>query len=546
MFKVHTWIVLALFSLLLFMPGISKMPVIDRDEAHFAQASRQMIQTGNYFQIRFQEKTRFQKPPGINWLQATSVKLFSDADANRIWPYRIPSVLGALLSVLLTYFFGKRFISSRAAAIAAGLLASSLLLVVEAHMAVIDTSLLSSILLMQGSLWVIYQAGMEDKPVHWCWALFFWLAMTYGFVLKGVTPLVGLFSVATLCLVEKRVSWLRGLRLYSGFALFILLNVAWLLLINEAEHSNYLMQMLNKDLLPKLQGGHESHGQPPLFHLFILPLTFWPASLFLWIGGTYAWTNRHTRVVKFLLAWLIPTWIFFECMPTKLPQYMLPVFPALALLCALAIESELFAVKSDRWLRFLQILWVLLSIGLGLGLVLISYLIVQQVNFISFFLLVLISILTVVAVYYVRKGNNQRGLMVLLILAGLFFPLTFNQLLPQLEPIWLTTSLSQQIDMKRITSDKPLLVVGFEEPSLVFNLNTRLVSFTDRNTAINHLASTPYQLALFEASTLQGWTERPGHIAILGQFRGFNYNKGRWVKLILVGQKISGEDDDTI
>ena len=72
--------------MILFLPGVANLPVIDRDEAHFSQASRQMVQTGQYFQVRFQEKTRFQKPPGINWLQAASVNLFSDGQATQIWP----------------------------------------------------------------------------------------------------------------------------------------------------------------------------------------------------------------------------------------------------------------------------------------------------------------------------------------------------------------------------------------------------------------------------------------------------------------------------
>ena len=271
----------------------------------------------------------------------------SNADANIIWPYRITSVFGALLSVVLTYFFARRFVGAPAAKLAAALLASSLLLVVESHMAVIDTSLLSSVVLMQGALWVIYQTGMENKRPHWGWALCFWLAMAYGLVLKGVTPLVGILSIFALCISERRVDWLRGLHLIGGLALFSTLSLLWIFLVNSAENSNYLLQMINKDLLPKLKGGHESHGKPPLFHLILLPRTFWPASLFLLPAGIYAVRHRHERVVKFLLAWLIPTWIFFELMPTKLPQYVLPTFPALALCCALAIR-EMAQARATR------------------------------------------------------------------------------------------------------------------------------------------------------------------------------------------------------
>lgn len=527
--------------MLLFIPGISTLPVIDRDEAHFAQASKQMLQTNNYFQIRFQDITRFQKPPGINWLQAASTKLFSNPDDSRIWPYRIPSVLGALLSVLLTWYFANRCIDPRSAFIAAGMLAASLLLVVEAHMAVIDATLLFSVVLMQGALWVIYEASSIKKTAHWIWALCFWLAMSFGFVLKGVTPLVGLLTVLTLCIIERRVNWLTGLRMYRGLLLFILLNLTWLLLVNYAEQSNYLMQMINKDLLPKLQGGHESHGKPPLFHLAILPLTFWPASLFLWPAGVYAFKNRSTPVVKFLLAWLLPTWIFFECMPTKLPQYVLPLFPALALLSALAVTSQSKEGIPDKWVRILQILWAILSIGIGLSMVLMSWTLLSIITPVSILILTVIIILTGISVYYAFKGNYENGIITLFIMAAIIYPLIFEKLLPSLKPAWITTTVTEFIDKNKLSSEKPLLVAGFDEPSLVFNLNTKLVRFTNTPTVVESLTNNPDQLALFEKNALQTWINRPAQFAILAQTRGFNYSKGHWVTLFLIGQRPSKE-----
>ncbi|TAL59310.1 MAG: phospholipid carrier-dependent glycosyltransferase, partial [Legionella sp.] len=234
--KLKPYFLLLIFSLLLLLPGIASLPVIDRDEAHFTQATRQMIQNNNYFQIRFQDITRFQKPPGINWLQAASVKVFSHADAKTMWPYRLPSLLGALFSVLFTYFFARRFYDPKTAAMGAGLLACALLLVAEAHMAVIDSMLLFSVVLMQGALWVIY----EKEDSHWGWALCFWLALSFGLVLKGVTPLVAVLSIITLCIIDKKVSFLKRLHPIKGFILFLGLTLTWLWGVNEAEHSNYL------------------------------------------------------------------------------------------------------------------------------------------------------------------------------------------------------------------------------------------------------------------------------------------------------------------
>ena len=533
--KITCYSLLILVSLLLFLPGVANLPVIDRDEAHFAQASRQMVQTGQYFQIRFQDKTRFQKPPGINWLQAASVNLFSDGDASIIWPYRIPSFLGALLSVLLTFFFARRFVSETAALLAAGFLAIALLMVVEAHMSVIDTSLLSSVVLMQGALWIIYQRGIENKPVHWGWAIVFWLAMAYGLLLKGITPLVGILSVTALCVIERRVNWLRGLHIVWGPILFLSVSILWLMLLNAAENSNYLLQMIHKDLLPKLQGGHESHGQPPLFHLAILPLTFWPASLFLWQGGVYAVKNRQQPVVRFLLAWIIPTWVFFEIMPTKLPQYVLPTFPAIALLCALAVLNADKLLKPGKWLHLLQILWGILSIGLALALAALPLLLMNEITTASVLLFCTISMPSVVGVYFAWHGLYRRASLIVLLSALLSFPLIFYVVLPQLKPLWISRNVAQLINKQNLTYSNPLLVIGYSEPSLVFYLNTKHVIFVEGNDEVM-LQNYPNSVLLIDQASFAKMIKNHPDSFVLGRTKGYNYNKGRWVELLLVGR----------
>ncbi len=539
--NLNNYFFLSLFSLVIFISGIAVLPVIDRDEAHFAQASRQMVQSGNYFQIRFQEKTRFQKPPGINWLQAASVQLFSNAEASTIWPYRLPSVFAALLSILLTYSLARKFDSAKTARLAAALLASTLLLVVETHMAVIDASLLTTVLLMQMALWVIYRNSMENSKTPWGWAVCFWLAMSFGFVLKGVTPLIGLLSIISLCLMEKQIKWLRGLHLISGLILFISLNLAWILMVNDAENSNYLMQMIHKDLLPKLQGGHESHGKPPLFHLFILVMTFWPASLFFWQGGRYAIEHRHKKTVKFLIAWILPTWLFFEIMPTKLPQYVLPAFPAIALLCAMGISKYSNSEIPGKFLRFLQLIWGLISICLALVLAGLPYLLMHQWSLVGLVLFVIITLFTLVAVYFAWRGFYERASFSLLLMAVLSYPLIFSSLLPQLKPLWLTKNVIELIDKSLISQDKPLLVVGFDEPSLVFNLNTKTLEFLNSNAAELILKNDLSRLALIEEKTFKKWLAKGKKLAIVGTSRGFDYSKGSWLTLLIIRQENSGE-----
>src|SRR6266513_4775780 len=97
---------LAALCFALYLPGIAAIPPLDRDETRFAQASRQMLETGDFLRIRFQDEARNKKPAGIYWLQAAAVSAFSTPEATAIWPYRVPSLLGGMAAVLLIFACG--------------------------------------------------------------------------------------------------------------------------------------------------------------------------------------------------------------------------------------------------------------------------------------------------------------------------------------------------------------------------------------------------------------------------------------------------------
>src|SRR4030088_2462605 len=100
---VRPYALLAALCLVLYVPGLAAIPPLDRDEARFAQATRQMLETGDFIRIRFQDEARNKKPVGIYWLQAGAVAAFSTPESPEIWPYRLPSVLAATAAVLLTF-----------------------------------------------------------------------------------------------------------------------------------------------------------------------------------------------------------------------------------------------------------------------------------------------------------------------------------------------------------------------------------------------------------------------------------------------------------
>ncbi len=135
-----------------FIPGLATLPPTDRDESSFAQASKQMIESGNYIDIRLQDKPRYKKPIGIYWLQAASVRLLDRAHLNEIWAYRIPSFAGATLAVAMTAALGSLLFGPLAGFLAAIMMTGCVILNVEARLAKTDAALLGSIMVAQYAL----------------------------------------------------------------------------------------------------------------------------------------------------------------------------------------------------------------------------------------------------------------------------------------------------------------------------------------------------------------------------------------------------------
>src|SRR5947208_10991665 len=133
---------LLLCAALLFLPGFFSIPPIDRDEARFAQASKQMVESGDYVDIRFQDEVRYKKPVGVYWLQAAVVRSARALGFGRaletIWLYRVPSLIGAIGAVLLSYWTALAFVPRRAAVLAAMMMATCVLLGLERLLAKTD------------------------------------------------------------------------------------------------------------------------------------------------------------------------------------------------------------------------------------------------------------------------------------------------------------------------------------------------------------------------------------------------------------------------
>src|ERR1700740_1097326 len=230
---------LILCGLLLFLPGFFNIPPIDRDEARFAQATKQMVETGDLVDIRFQEDVRYKKPVGIYWMQAAAVETANALGLPRaqlrIWVYRLPSLFGEIGAVLLTYWTALAFVTPRGAVLAALVLCSSGLLGVEARLAKTDAMLLLTVVAAMGAMaraYLSWQRGEDPAHPPWTWPAIFWTALAGGILIKG--PLILLFVALTtgvLAILDRTATWIWRLRPVWGLTWLLILVLPWFIAI---------------------------------------------------------------------------------------------------------------------------------------------------------------------------------------------------------------------------------------------------------------------------------------------------------------------------
>ncbi len=321
-------------ALAMMLPGLAQLPVMDRDEARFVQASRQMVQSGDLIDIRFQDEARHKKPVGIYWLQSLSAVTFGQGAEAPLWVWRLPSLLGAVAAVLLVAGLGTPWVGAGPATMAALAFAACFVLQGEARIAKTDAVLLATILAAQLALARVYAAkvGMEGTPKRWVVWLF-WSALGLSVLIKGpIGPMVVGLTVLALCLWHRQAGWLRPLAHGPAIAVGLAIVLPWLIAITVKSGGAFWQASVGADLMAKAAAGQEGKGAPPGTYLLALWVTFWPVSVLLAASLPAIWRNRRSAASVFLLCWLVPTWLVFEAVPTKLIHYTLPVYPALALL----------------------------------------------------------------------------------------------------------------------------------------------------------------------------------------------------------------------
>jgi 4-amino-4-deoxy-L-arabinose transferase-like glycosyltransferase len=528
------FVLLALLGLLLWLPGVLSLPALDRDESRFAQSSRQMVESGNWVDIRFGQVPRYKKPVGIYWLQAGATALTGlvTGHDDRIWSYRLPSLLGGIAAAWLTVWCALAVTEAEAAFLAGLLMLGSVLLTAESTIATTDAVLLACALGMQGVLLRLYRAARDETAPVPCgrMILWGWAAAAFGILVKfPVVPGIAIATMIGLIAWDRKADWLRGVRLVCGLVLTFLLVSPWLIAIAIQSQGAFFQQSLGNDFASKIAGGQESHGGWPGYYLLLSGLSFWPAILFVAPGVALGFARRAEPGVRFLLVWAASWWLIVELVPTKLPHYVIESYPPLAILAAMFVVDP----RPVKWLavaRWIGIVQFLIGAALFTAAI-----IVAPIYFGSGAGWPVLAaagvgaVLALTALILAILRRQLAALMLALAAVFVFVPGLTALVGPGLGQLWMSERLKTIVAGAGRPGDPSPAIAGYQEPSLVFALGADVVLAGGAGAA--EAGAHNGGLALVEDSErgdfLARLAELQADATAVGDISGFNYSRGR-------------------
>ena len=348
-------LLLVIYALLWF-GTLNYRHLIPSDEGRYAEMAREMLVTGDWVTPRYNGYQYFEKPPLQVWATAAAFQVFGLGE----WQARLWTAITGFLTILFIGFTGARIYNARAGWLAALVLASSPMWVISAHVNSLDMGLSAFLVAALCSLLLAQTSSHQRSCRNWMWAC--WIFMALATLSKG---LIGVAIPAMVFITYSVTAWdwkiWTRLRLISGSILFLIITAPWFVLIAQRNPAFLEFFFIHEHLQRFTQTAHSRTG--PLYYfvpLLLIGLLPWVLQL----PGAMAQAWRERRPT-FSSGWLLACWaiiifVFFSISQSKLPGYIIPIFPALALLIGNRLDRLLGHTNT------LSLSWKLQTIGFAL------------------------------------------------------------------------------------------------------------------------------------------------------------------------------------
>jgi 4-amino-4-deoxy-L-arabinose transferase-like glycosyltransferase len=355
-------LLLLLAVVLIWFGNLEYRKLIRPDEGRYAEIPREMVVSGDWTTPRLNELKYFEKPPLQYWATAVAYEVFGEHQ----WTSRIWAALTGFAGILLAWFTGARLFGREAGIYAALLLGSSMLYAMMSHINTLDMGVTFFISL---GLFSLLLAQKEDQvAARRNWMLLAWAGLALAVLSKGLMGLVlpgaalFLYSVFNRDItVWKRMHW------FSGLLLFSLIAVPWFVLVIKA-NPEFFQRFFIYEHFERFTTKVHGRFQPWYYFVPILLLGMMPWTMLMFDTLLRSWRGSVRKVKefspeRFLLVWAVFVYLFFSISDSKLPSYLLPMFPALALL----MGKQLAEMKARRlfWLTIPSLVVVAILLGLA-------------------------------------------------------------------------------------------------------------------------------------------------------------------------------------
>jgi len=546
----HTWavvllIILAVFGNYLFVS--TRSTLWDRDEPRYARSAVEMVESGNYLVPTFNGRIWFDKPPLLYWLMSLPICLMGPTEL----VCRFFGVLGTALTCLLTFFIGKQLLGTKAGLWAMVILASTLMFLIVGTTAISDAVLLPFIVAVMA---VFAQSISSAIPLSHIFLV--GVALGLGMLTKGPIGLMPIPAIAAILWLGRKTRknirrdvWVVAASLAIGFLIFII----WAIPANHVTNGQFLREFIGRHVITRAIKPMEHHGGNFLLYLpYYLPVVivaFFPWTLHLpgaisaVVGGRIG--GKYGRI--FLISWIAPTFIIMSLAATKLPHYILFIWPALALAVAGTIEAfqqNRLTERDKIWLRrgvwFFGPLAIVMALGLMVGPWFVKIPGLYWSGLTSGMVLLAFAI---IAIHQQRANRPQVAAKVLLACILVFeIPVLFG-VLPSVEQVKISPFLAQAVNA-RTGKDVPVVTYKYREPTLNFYIGRHIEVLRSEKDVVDWAKQPINGILVIPKNDLNEIQQRYGILPLneIATKIGFNYSKGETLEVVALVRK--GTDND--
>jgi 4-amino-4-deoxy-L-arabinose transferase-like glycosyltransferase len=539
------WLTAILISLVVmgvYLFAASRSTLWDRDEPRFTRATVEMLESGKYLVPTFNGQMWADKPILFYWMMSLSVRLLGPTE----FACRFFAGLGTAISCLLTFFIGLRLFNPRTALMAMVILASTLMMLGVGSLATIDAVLLPINLAVLAIFVQACFSGFNAFNI-----ILMAIAIGAAMLAKGpmgLSPVVVMVAAAWLLRKIKpgalRYIWLVAIAAVFGTFIFC----AWAIPANNATGGDFLKVFIGRHILTRAIKPMEHHGGQFLLYLpYYLPIVifgFFPWTLHLpgtvsaiigkRIGSPYA------RAI--LIAWTVPVFVIMSLAATKLPHYIVFIWPALAIAVAATIDAEkqnIFTVQDRKWLR--GGVWFFGSVAVGAAIALLIAPRFLQASALWRPCLECATILIATTIFAVRHQLAERfhksALVVLTGMILLYISYLFG-LLPAFEQLKISPPVAKAV-REKTPPQTPVAMYKYAEPSLNFYIDRQIEELRSANAVVEWAKQPLNGVLIIPKDILADIEKARGPLALeqIASKKGFNYSKGKTLEVLALVRK---------